>query len=150
MARAYLESLFPMLKGLAYRLSPKTRRFNCLAYALGDTKNWWEPSLESKKDSTGSNQRYWPSGFPVDDSVETVELILRDRGYTVEIELSAIPEKEAIAIFATDGVWTHFAKYKDGVWSSKLGKGNDIVGVPVLAFEGYKEYGRLVKILGKP
>ncbi len=38
-----IAEIFPNLKN--YQItSPKDYRYNCIAWAAGDTKNWWQPS----------------------------------------------------------------------------------------------------------
>jgi hypothetical protein len=39
-----LEALFPGLRGTDYRISsPQDRKYNCIAWAVGDTRSWWWP-----------------------------------------------------------------------------------------------------------
>jgi hypothetical protein len=78
-----------------------------------------------------------------------VESIIRVHGFTVDIEPTAVPDAPAIAIYAQGDEWTHFARFEDGVWSSKLGDGNDIAGVTLEDLEG-KLYGKVVKVLSRP
>jgi hypothetical protein len=48
---ADLEQHLPQLQGTAYKLtSPKTRNYNCVAWAAGDDARWWWPSPVA----------YWP------------------------------------------------------------------------------------------
>ena len=60
-----------------------------------------------------------------------------------------MPETDAIAIYAEGDEWTHFAKFSNGYWSSKLGEGHDVMRVDLKDLEGHI-YGNLVKILSKP
>ena len=138
MSRSDVEYDFPRLVGKEYELSPEDFNFNCLAFALGDHSNWWEPPR-------GPGQ-YWPPGFPDDTTVATVEAIIRIHGFTVEILATQIPETDAIAIYATGNQWRHFAKFSNGVWSSKLGDGNDIIGNSLQDLE-MPIYGNVVKVL---
>jgi len=142
MPRSDVEADFPSLVGLQFELSDEDFNFNCLAYALGDCQNWWEPPK-------GKGQ-YWPDGFPADLTVETVESIFRMHGFTIETEDPYDPpQTDAIAIYAEGTEWTHFAKFQNGVWSSKLGEGHDVTGVPIQRLEG-ELYGRVVKTLRRP
>ncbi len=51
-----LEALFPGLAKAPYRLtSPPSRRYNCIAWAAGDTGKWWWPGLNAEDE-------YWPPG----------------------------------------------------------------------------------------
>ena len=141
MARHDVERDFPMVRGVDYRLSDEDFNNNCLGFALGDVKNWWEPP-------SGSGQ-YWPAGFPDDYRVETVEKIIRLHGFTVEISLDAQPTTDAIAIYAEGSEWTHFACFREGEWKSKLGQGNDVERILLNHFE-VGDYGKVVKILCRP
>ncbi|MEK6607368.1 MAG: hypothetical protein AABZ30_06890, partial [Myxococcota bacterium] len=50
---------FPRLLPGRYRVtSPRTTSYNCIAWAMGDTRRWWWP------DSLGIY--YWPPGWPRD------------------------------------------------------------------------------------
>ena len=51
------EDLFPGLRGTPYRItSPRDRTYNCIAWAVGDTRDYWWP---------GDPQRtYWPVDIP--------------------------------------------------------------------------------------
>lgn len=140
MARSDVERDFPLLRGEAFELSDEDFNYNCLAYALGDYGHWWQPP--------NGQGNYWPPGFPNDVTVKTAEQILRLHGFTKELDSTAIPDNDAVAIYAEGEEWTHFAKFKDGVWGSKLGDGHDVVGVPLQHLEGF--YGNVVKILCRP
>jgi len=141
MPKRDVEQDFPGLIGANYALSAEDFNINCLAYAMGDPSNWWEPPK-------GQGQ-YWPDGFSEDTSVQTAEEILRSRGYTEEIQIGKVPGGEAIAIYSDGHEWTHFAKFSDGVWSSKLGDGHDVCGHDLEHLVGHL-YGGVRKILAKP
>jgi hypothetical protein len=141
MSKSDVEQDFPALMGMKYDLSDEDFNYNCLAYALGDRRNWWEPPK--------GYAQYWPPGYPNDVSVQTVESIIKDYGFTVDSDADSTPETDAIAIYAEGNEWTHFAKFSAGSWSCKLGEGHDVVGVPKEHFEG-KLYGKVVKVLSRP
>jgi len=43
----HLEDLFPGLRGAPYQVtSPVTIRYNCIAWAAGDSARWWWPELD--------------------------------------------------------------------------------------------------------
>jgi hypothetical protein len=141
MAKSDVERDFPALAGTEYDLSDEDFNYNCLAFALGDQSNWWEPPK-------GLGQ-YWPPGFSEDVTVPTVELIIKTHGFTVETEIRSTPGTDAIAIFAEGNEWTHFAKFSNGSWSSKLGDGHDVIGVSPEHLEG-PLYGKIIKVLCRP
>jgi hypothetical protein len=141
MSKSDVEQDFPNLIGKDYDLSDEDFSNNCLGFALGDLHNWWEPP--------NGHGQYWPPGFPEDNTVKTVEKIIRVHGFTVETNLAIAPETEAIAIYAIDDEWTHFAKFSSGTWTSKLGGGHDVsrVSLDDLMVD---IYGKVVKILSRP
>ena len=141
MARSDIERDFPALKGEEYELSGEDFNYNCLAFALGDEGNWWEPPR-------GRGQ-YWPPGFPEDTTVRTVESIMRAHGFSVETDAKTWPDTDAVAIYAEGEEWTHFAKFANAQWSCKLGEGHDVSGIRLEHLEGAL-YGRVVKILQRP
>jgi hypothetical protein len=133
---------FPALDSSCYSppRSPADFNYNCLAFVLGDLGNWWEPPALFG--------HYWPPGFPEDVSVETAMAILNLHGYTVEMNDLTKFQKDAVAIYAIGLEWTHFAKFADGKWASKLGEGHDIQHSRLEEIEG-PIYGKVVKILRK-
>jgi hypothetical protein len=141
MAKRDVERDFPLLRDAVYHLSDPDFNNNCLGYALGDLKNWWEPPH--------GNGQYWPPGFEEDVTVDTVEAIIRLHGFTEEIDPSETPAVGAIAIYAKGGEWTHFACFRDGEWKSKLGEGNDVEGI-ILEHLEVRMYGTVFKVLSRP
>lgn len=141
MARTDVESDFPLLIGKQYELSDENFTYNCLAYALGDESNWWEPPKQSGQ--------YWPPGYPDDTTLPTVEAIIRCHGFTVQVDIAITPETDAIAIYGAGNEWTHFAKCVNGRWCSKLGDGHDVVDIRLEDLEG-AIYGKVMKILCRP
>jgi len=141
MSKTDVEIDFPALIGKDYELSDEDFNYNCLAYAVGDLSNWWEPPRQAG--------RYWPAGFAEDTTVRTVESIVAVFGFTVEVDLLSIPETEAIAIYADGNDWTHFARFSNGCWSSKLGEGHDVQKVELKDLEGHI-YGNVTKVLSRP
>ncbi len=141
MSRRDIELDFPALVGKDYDISDEDFNYNCLAYALGDYHNWWEPPK--------GEGRYWPPGFTEDVKVQTVEAIIRSFGFTTILNEGEPPITDAIAIYAIGDEWQHFAKYSNGAWSSKLGEGHDVSGVNLLDL-AISDYGKVVKILSRP
>lgn len=107
-----IELSFPMLlRGVNFdQASDEDFNYNCLAFAVGDKSNWWDPP--------GRYGHYWPPGFSEDATVETVARIIALHGYVVEAERGATPKTDSVAIYAKAGEWTHFAKFACGRWTS--------------------------------
>jgi hypothetical protein len=141
MSKGDVEIDFPCLIGKDYDLSDEDFNYNCLAFALGDHSNWWEPPH-------GRGQ-YWPPGFPNDITLKTVEKIIRLHGFTKVLGSGELPGADAIAIYAIGNEWTHFAKFSDGTWKSKLGRGHDVSGVNLEDLT-IDMYGEVVMILSRP
>jgi hypothetical protein len=89
--------------------------YNCIAYAAGDTKNWWSHEAGYK----------WPvHRSPLIDSLVTVFTSL---GYAVCASDALEPGFEKVALYAKGGTWSHAAlQLPSGKWSSKLGPDEDI------------------------
>jgi hypothetical protein len=101
--------------------SPVDRNYNCIAWAAGDTGNWWEPDVFC--------QLYWPPEVPREYSLAAYAAAYATLGYRecgLDKRLQAKWEK--VAIYAdSSGVPTHAARQlPNGMWASKLGKGYDI------------------------
>lgn len=141
MARDDVERILPTLKGRDLSLSPEDFNVNCLAFAVGDNTQWWEPP--------SGHGTYWPQGFREDLSVQTVEEILKLHGFTVESDRAETPDTDAIAIYGERGEWTHFAKFANGKWSSKLGELDDVEDIMLDDLE-VPDYGKCLKILKRP
>jgi len=93
---------------------------------------------------------YWPPGFPQDRSVETVTAIITVHGFVVEGRDPHSITTESVAIFADGQEWTHFAKFSNGEWCSKLGEDHDVMHTRLEDLEGDRpKYGRLIKILSR-
>jgi hypothetical protein len=139
-AKEDVELDFPRLIGKDYDLSDEDFNNNCLGFALGDFNNWWEPPKQAGQ--------YWPPGFANDLKVKTVEEIIRLHGFTITVSRDESPQTDAIAIYAIGDEWTHFAKFSDGVWASKLGIGHDVSRVD-LEDLNIDMYGEVVTILSR-
>jgi hypothetical protein len=116
-----LESLFPRLRGTAYRTtSPASDVYNCIAWAAGDTEHWWWPGDPART--------YWPPGSPTLEALDAFRDAFATLGYAVCEQADLEPGFEKIALFAdADGTPTHAARQlRDGMWTSKLGMSEDI------------------------
>jgi len=115
-----IETSFPSLVGTDYsEESDPTDIYNCIAFAFGDTQNWWWP-----KKGYGM---YWPPGFPISDSVETLTKIFEVHGYSACDHYEQESGYEKVVIYSRDGRIKHAARQmKSGRWASKLGEEQDI------------------------
>ncbi len=111
--------------------------------AAGDTKNWWWPGPNIKKE-------YWPPGVLRQVTLAAFQEAFASIGYVVceGEELEAGFEK--VAVFADlQGEPTHAARQlANGRWTSKLGKAEDIEH-KLHDLMG-TTYGKVVLILKRP
>jgi hypothetical protein len=119
----HIEQVFPGLRGSGYQVtSPQNETYNCIAWAAGDTTNWWWPDAPDNPDSS-----HWPPGVPRMETLESFRHAFAALGYSVceDDQLEAGYEK--IALFALAGAPTHAARQlASGRWTSKLGPMEDI------------------------
>ncbi len=114
-----------------YRITSKTTAaYNCVAWALGITTHWWEP--------TPSGQYYWPSERDGDYSLESYVQMFENQGFSA-CESDALEDGfERIALYAAEnGEFAHVALQSlSGEWSSKLGELEDIEHASLSSLEG--------------
>ena len=127
-----LERAFPHLRSSAYAItSDATRRYNCIAWALGDNQRWWWPNQTA----------FWPADVPLETTVDAFNSLFSSYGFQLceSVALEAGVEKIALFVSAR-GAPTHAARQlRSGMWTSKLGESVHIAHV-LAALEG-KEYG---------
>ena len=124
MSREELKREFPSLSSSPFEItSPKTKSYNCVAWAANDPTRWWWP--------VGALMPgyFWPLGVPRKVDIDSFVAAFQTMGF--EVCPDGDPEKdfEKVAIFCdTDNRPTHAARQlPDGRWTSKMGKGEDIV-----------------------
>ena len=141
-----LEALFPGLRETNHLLtSPRDRKYNCIAWAAGDTRRWWWP--DPQPDDEGY---YWPPEASNDENLATFVAVFMQLGYQPCDGEAAEPGWERIALYATgDSVTTHAARQlANGRWSSKLGRWEDIEhGLRDLEGESYGTVAQIMKRL---
>jgi hypothetical protein len=134
------------LRGTDYRVtSPPHRRYNCIAWAAGDSERWWWPGAPPEDDGY-----YWPAGVSHAGTVAAFVAAFATLGYGPCAGEAAEAGWERIALYAsTDGVPTHAARQlPNGRWTSKLGRREDIEhGLHDLAGAFY---GTVVQIMKRP
>ena len=137
--RDRLRQLFPGLEVFEITSPPDTR-YNCIAWAAGDTRRWWWPGEVSFS--------YWPPGVPREESIATFIDAFVTLGYEPATSGILDPLYDKVAIFASgDGVPTHMARQlDDGSWTSKLGALEDITHADVSGVSG-SEYGEVTVFL---
>jgi hypothetical protein len=135
-----LRRLFPRLFGNEYRLtSQKSRCYNCLAWAIGDTDIWWDAGPGG----------IWPDGVPDDGSVLAAICFFEHFGYTLATNAELENGVQKIAIYGDNQGYTHAARQlANGRWSSKLGKLQDIEHHKLENLFG-RRYGTVVQIVEK-
>jgi hypothetical protein len=145
--RTPLEDALPSLALTRWQEnSPQDYHYNCIAFAAGDTRKWWEPS--------GDPVDYWPPGVPLDYSLASYIRAFEIFGYR-RCEFSDALEDgyEKIAIFVDAfGIPSHAARQTaKGTWLSKLGTWEDIEHDSVRALEGDDpNYGIIEAYLKRP
>jgi hypothetical protein len=139
-----LEELFPYLADSGYQVtSPRDDLYNCIAWAAGDTTDWWWPGANP-------DLEYWPPGIPRAVSLAAFEAVFATLGYVVCAAADLEPGIEKITLYANAvGKPTHGARQlTNGRWTSKLGKREDIEHA-LHDLEG-ELYGTVVRIMKRP
>jgi len=139
--RDLLEQLFPRLRTTAFEItSPEDSRYNCIAWAAGDTRRWWWPGEAPFS--------FWPSGIEREESVGNFVAAFATLGYEPTKSGEHDRDYEKVAIFASsEGIPTHMARQlPNGSWTSKLGGLEDITHI-VLAGVAGTDYGHVVAFL---
>ena len=120
MARRALTFNLPGLDGTTFAVtSPRTPRYNCIAWALGESHRSWDPSEDSGD--------YWPENLPADTRIDTFESLFATHGFVRCADGRQEQNVEKIALFADEDGFTHVARQlATGLWTSKLGACEDI------------------------
>lgn len=117
-----LEQLFPALARSDYRItSPANNDYNCIAWAVGEVRNWWWPGPDPVRE-------YWPADVVREVTIAAFQAAFASRDYVVCNSEEVEPGFEKVALFASaDGKPQHAARQLlSGRWTSKLGKAEDI------------------------
>jgi hypothetical protein len=122
--------------------SPEDKHYNCVAFAAGDTRQWWSSD-------PFAGLFYWPEGAPREYTVHAWTATFSLLGYTPCDSDALEVGREKIAIYADGDYPTHVARQlPSGLWTSKLGKREDVEHeLPALVGT---EYGRVAMILSRP
>lgn len=136
---------FPGLAVEGYQVtSPADPSYNCIAWAAGDDRRWWEPAP--------LGGFYWPPGLPRGSGEYTMDnykAAFAQLGFQECSDSSLEAGVEKVAIFAVGGQPKHAARQlASGWWTSKLGRVEDIAHT-LKAVEG-NEYGIVAMLLARP
>jgi hypothetical protein len=115
-----IEADIPNLAGTRYsEESEATDAYNCIAFAFGDTQNWWWPIK--------GYGFYWPPGFDFNNSVDTFARLFEVHGYVRCNSSTHEHGYEKVVIYGRAGRVEHAARQlRSGCWVSKLGEEQDI------------------------
>jgi hypothetical protein len=139
--RELIQQLFPRLNTSSFEItSARDHRYNCVAWAAGDTRRWWWPAEAAFS--------FWPAGVEREESIAGFVRAFGTLGYELTSSGDPHPDFEKLAIFASgDGVPTHMARQlPNGPWTSKLGALEDITHMDVTGLAG-TDYGDVTVFL---
>ena len=125
----WIEDAFPGLRGSVFDITSPPADYNCIAYAAGDESRWWSHL-------TGY---YWPAErLP---RIEALRAVFETLGYALCDNGELEDGYEKVALYAKGVSWTHASRQlPTGQWTSKLGRGEDIIHPTAQILEG-REYG---------
>jgi hypothetical protein len=132
-----LTDLFPNLADENYEItSPRTIRYNCIAWAARNTQRWWQPGV------------FWPIDSAREDhGVGNVVAAFNSLGYEECDDGTLDAGFEKLAIYGSAMMYTHAARQlPDGRWTSKLGQLEDITHTTPAVIEG-GDYGDVVQYM---
>ena len=94
---------------------------------------------------------YWYPDAPQEDSLRAWIRVFELHGYRTSDSPDLVFGTEKIAIYVdSDGTPSHVARQKDsGLWTSKLGRGEDIEHEALEGLEG-DEYGTAAEVMERP
>lgn len=130
---------FPFAELEGYQeTSPEDPSYNCIGWAAGDSKNWWDPYFRDG---------YWPNGVPRAWSVAALIALFQTLGYTQCTNGVLEQGYEKVALYWDGFLIKHAAKQlSNGSWVSKLGPSVDIEHNSTRAVEG-PAYGTVIVFL---
>src|SRR5579884_3026286 len=108
-----------LLHAVADEISPATKDYNCIAFALGITNQRWQPEPESGD--------YWPPDVPQEDTLEAWLALFEKYKFIRCNDGNYESGFEKIVIYTHDGQPLHVARLTPlGKWQSKMGHCEDI------------------------
>jgi hypothetical protein len=138
-----LKEEFPNLKSEEYKIeSPVDYRYNCIAWAAGNSDIWWWPD----KESIDIGSCYWPADVPIEETIDSFIKAYSTIGYFPCKNGDFESDYDKIVIYTNEGKPTHAARQIDkDWWTSKLGQGHDILHTLQVMENGY--YGNATQFL---
>lgn len=142
-----MRKMWPQLKPGNHKVTSRaTRRYNCIGFALGDERTWWEA------DEGFGGGIHWPEGIP--DTLDGWTLIFTQHRFEITSNRDVERDFEKIAIYISirDMSPEHVAISDGRSWKSKLGRYQDIehASLDLLEGEDACEYGMVETILRRP
>jgi hypothetical protein len=118
-SRSAVNAVFPNLRAGRFLLtSPATAKYNCIAWAAGETSKWWWPT---------PGVYYWPAGIPSEETLDAFVAAFATLGFSPSNDGALESGFEKVALYALAGRPTHMARQlASGKWTSKLGRDIDI------------------------
>ena len=106
---------FPNLASEGFEIvGEPTTEYNCIAYAAGDTDNWWWPDEDD----------YWPPWATMDNRMESLEEAFAGLEYELCDDSIAEEGYQKVALYGFQGRFEHAAlQMPNGLWRSKMGPG---------------------------
>ena len=110
-----LVGLFPKLAAEGFEIvDPPSDRYNCIAFAVGDTGKWWSVHQPD----------YWPAHATRSNSIESLVEVFAGLGFERCCDSRTEPGFGKVALYEQQGAWTHAAvQTPRGTWLSKMGEG---------------------------
>ena len=111
----WLNVSFPNLRSEGFTvIDPPSELYNCIAYAAGDTSQWWDHTP----------RRYWPSYATRSERIESLIEVFAGLGFDQCHDSQAEEGYQKVVLYEEQGVWTHAAlQMPNGQWRSKMGQG---------------------------
>jgi len=111
----WLNISFPNLRNEGFTvIDPPSDRYNCIAYAAGDTSQWWDHTP----------RRYWPSWAMRSAQIESLQEVFAGLGFGECHDGSLEAGYEKVALYEDDGEYQHASiQMPNGAWRSKMGPG---------------------------
>jgi hypothetical protein len=136
-----LSALFPVLTDYENKSSP-TPAYNCMAWAVEVTNNWWEPAH--------GPGYFWPPTAPFDYSTASAIRAYEAYGFHC-CDSGALEDGfEKIAVYGDGTDYTHAARQlASGKWTSKIGQHQDLEHPTAESLEG-PEYGHIECFMKRP